>query len=346
MNGQFTVIRREAIPAHRTVEQNSETRVVGELRDFRWNSELRNFLRDVGGTSVSWAVLRHSEALKSDAYSIASMVVIYAGGGEVFGDLCRPLHTGDVLVIPAGCSHGLIGGPQGMSAVIVRLGPNSCINPDTPCIPLLEDEKALQALAAYNESRLIQFAKRPIFELLAGSTLQLPEKRQAFVSSMQLWLGGRLSMLVARQAGSGNNSFGPLFLKHLQSEVDGRFSNERSNMSGSGGAPMRDAQMEAFTGWFAYQMYILDDVEKVAIVHFVVERATCAILDRAAPALGDSVEAEYFRSEAHGKHVATGMTLLRSKSPKTYIRLRQIVGEAWDMVEAMTDRVVALTQSA
>lgn len=347
MNGQFDVVKREAIPSIHTVDQNGEVHVIGEFRDFRWNAELQKFLQNATAFSVSWAVLRHREVLKAHVHPIQSMMVIYAGAGEVFGDLCRPLNAGEVLVVPAGCSHGFIGGPESMCAVTIQLGRGFYTNPDKPRISFVDDENSLQALVSYNEKRLGQFAKRPIFELLADDTLKLPQKRRAFLSAIQIWLDGQLAMLIERQSGCQNSRYAPAFLRHLQQELNSKFTNGSPSNYRTGGALMRDARMEAFTAWFAYQMSILDDAEKAAVVHFVVEGGTRQILQRAAPVLEDYVGTEYFKGAARSdEHIAVGMELLRKESPKAYTRLRQIVGEAWDMMGAMTDRVVEIARSA
>jgi hypothetical protein len=37
---------------------------------------------------------------------------------------------------------------------------------------------------------------------------------------------------------------------------------------------------------------------------------------------------------------------LRREAPETYARLERVVGEAWDMLGAMTDRLVEVTRAA
>src|SRR4051812_25496464 len=153
MDSPSTLVKREEVPAIHTVEQDGETHVIGEFRDFRWNDALRKFLEHAKEFSVSWAVLRHREVLKAHVHPIQSMMVVYAGAGEVFGDLCRPLRGGDVLVVPAGCSHGFVGGIESMCAVTIQLGRGFYTNPNKPRISFVDDENSLQALVAYNQKR-------------------------------------------------------------------------------------------------------------------------------------------------------------------------------------------------
>jgi hypothetical protein len=106
--------------------------------------------------------------------------------------------------------------------------------------------------------------------------------------------------------------------------------------------------MEAITNWFTYQMFVLDNTEKAAIVHLVIENASAAYHERSMPVLGKYMKNEYFEVhvEADSEHARMGEELLRNESPRTYARLRHIVGEAWDMIGAMTDRLVEITRAA
>lgn len=347
MTAGFQLVKRESIPSIRTVEQNGTAHSIGEYRDFRWNQDLRNFLEHASQFSISWAVLPHGEVLKAHVHPIQSMMVIYAGTGEVFGDLCRPLSAGEVLVVPAGCSHGFRGGPEGLHALTIQLGRGFYTNPDKPRISFLDEENSLKPLLVLNEKRLRQFAKSPIFDLLTDGTFEDLNKRRAYLSATQIWLDGISAVLVARQAGCANSHYEPAFMKQLQQELNSKFINGSPNNYREGGAPIRDALMEAFTGWFAYQMYVLDDVEKAAITYLVLERAKRALLKRAAPALEQYVGSAYFKAAAETEDpLSIGTDLLRNESPKTYVRLRRVIEESWDMIGAMSNRVVTLTQSA
>jgi hypothetical protein len=94
----------------------------------------------------------------------------------------------------------------------------------------------------------------------------------------------------------------------------------------------------ALADWFTRQMYVLDNVEKVAIVDLVVTAANAA--------LGRSDEACRFWAHGHSERAAECSLLLRDEAPHTYARLRSLVAEAWDMVGEMTERIVVLTKAA
>ncbi len=94
-------------------------------------------------------------------------------------------------------------------------------------------------------------------------------------------------------------------------------------------------------------MYRLDDAEKTAIIHLVIESASEVYHKHAMPVLGKYVKNDYFELHVDNDadHAAMGIALLQDESEQTYLRLEEVVSQAWDMVEAMTDRVVELTRA-
>src|SRR5262245_49357286 len=93
---QIHVIPRNSIAPIRQVEQGGELHELGELRDFRWNDQLRSFMPS--RFSVSWVRLEEGEVLEPHVHPILSMMVFYEGSGEILGDLRRPVAKDDVVV--------------------------------------------------------------------------------------------------------------------------------------------------------------------------------------------------------------------------------------------------------
>jgi hypothetical protein len=95
-------------------------------------------------------------------------------------------------------------------------------------------------------------------------------------------------------------------------------------------------------------MFVLDNAEKAAIIHLVIENGSFLYHQKAKPVLARYVSEHYFEVhvEADDGHAALGLELLQNETPSTYLKLRRTIAEAWDMVDAMTDRVVELTRQA
>jgi mannose-6-phosphate isomerase-like protein (cupin superfamily) len=325
------------------------THSLGELRDFRWNDELKEFMPDASDVSVSWVVLQHGEVLEPHVHPIQSMMVVYSGSGEMLGDLQQPVAEGDVIVVPAGRHHGFRGGVDGLYALSIQFGEGLYTAPERPRVAFADGEGSLEALLEYNEKRIKAFGQRPIFELLADGTLDNPVKRQAYLDALQIWVDGNQTLLFSRQATCVDPVYSAMFLKHMHDEMGHDvLHKERADEEAPGPLPVRDAIMEAITNWFAYQMYVLDNAEKTAIIHLVIENGSHEYHKRAKPVLAKYVSEHYFEVhvEADDGHAAMGLELLRNESPRTYARLKHVIGEAWDMVDAMVDRVAELTRLA
>jgi mannose-6-phosphate isomerase-like protein (cupin superfamily) len=355
MDGQIQIVKRDTIPPLHEVEVGGEVHRLGELRDLRWSEELRRFMPDASVASISWAVLGHGEVLETHVHPIQSMMVIYAGSGELIGDLRCTLRAGDVVIVPAGCKHGFIGGPDSLHALSIQFGEGLYTDPEKARVQFVspEAQRGLEALTAYNRQRMEEFSKRQIFELLADGTLEESSKRDAYFRYLQIWVNGNQKLLFSRQASCANPRYAGMFLKHMREEMGhDLLHTERTDAEPASpeAAPpkAKDAVLEAITDWFVYQMFLLDDAGKTALIHLVIENASELYHRRAMPVLGKYVKNDYFELHvgADGDHAAMGMALLQNESAKTYARLQHLVGEAWDMIGAMTDRVVELTRSA
>jgi mannose-6-phosphate isomerase-like protein (cupin superfamily) len=349
---QIRVIARETIPPITSVQEGGEVHSLGELRDFRWNDQLREFMtaRPAGeGFSISWVQLKYGETLDPHRHPIQSMMVFYGGSGQMLGDRTGPVLAGDIVFVPAGCEHGFVGGLDGLYGLSIQFGSGLYTVPEKPRVLFSEEANDFESVLAYNEKRIEGFVKRPIFEVLADGTLEDPVKRKRYLDALQIWVDGNQTLLFSRQATCAEPGYAGVFLQHMKEELGhDALHKERASGPPAGDAPggRRDSVMEAVTNWFAYQMYVLDNAEKTAILHLVIENASAAYHKLAMPVLSKYVSNEYFEVhvENDGEHAAMGAALLRRESPKTYARLRQIVGEAWDMLEMMTDRVAEITR--
>jgi quercetin dioxygenase-like cupin family protein len=339
MDAQFRIVKRAAIPAITSVEHDGTHHALGELRDFRWSDELRAFMPDPSEFSVSWVALRHGETLAPHVHPIQSMMVVYKGSGQMLGDLVRSIAEGDVVVVPPGRLHGFTGGPEGLFALSIQFGEGLYTAPESPRVVFSDQESSLEALLRANAKRALGFVARPIFELLRDGTLEHAACFDAFASGIGIWRHGIRDLMLLRQVSSGNPRYEAAF--RLAAGAPGAEGERPREPS------VRDPAIEAIAGWFSYQMYLLDDAEKAVLTHLVLASASSIFDERAAAALAHSKGRRLpSLAPVAARAQASAAELLQYESPRGYARLRGIVGEAWDMIEAMTDRVVSLTRAA
>jgi mannose-6-phosphate isomerase-like protein (cupin superfamily) len=335
MDGQFQIVKRDTIPPLREVEQDGEIHKLGELRDFRWSQELKDFLANASGFSVSWVVLGHEEVLDPHAHPILSMMVVYSGTGQMLGDLECPLQQGEVVVVPAGCQHGFVGGPEGLAALSIQFGEGLYTTPEKPRVVFMEGERhTLGNLLEYNERRRKEFANHPVFDLVRDGTLDDPERCSVFAASGNLMLAGMSRLLVSQRATSRNPAYQSWLVSRLQ--VQARTSQSKSQL--------RDTLLDAALTWFDHQMFVLDDAEKAAITCLVVDGALDIYREKVRLALEPAPDGSL--SERASRGTVAAMELLRSESPRTYARLERIIGEGWDMMGAIAERITYLTRSS
>jgi mannose-6-phosphate isomerase-like protein (cupin superfamily) len=196
----ISVVSRDAIPPISSVNQDGEVHQLGELRDFRWNDKLRNFMPDSSAFSVSWVRLGPGEVLEPHVHPIQSLMVFYEGSGQLLGDLARPVAADDVVLVPGGCLHGFVGGPDGLAALSIQFGEGLYTSPEKPRVMFADSDNTLAGLLAYNEERIKRFLERPIFTLLADGTLEDARKRKAYNDALQIWVDGNQLLLLSRQA--------------------------------------------------------------------------------------------------------------------------------------------------
>ncbi len=333
MDGQITIVKRDTIPPLWTAG-NARAERAGELRDFRWNEQLREFMPETADLSLSWVRLEAGESLDRRALSVDSLLIVYGGSAEIVGDVSRTIAAEDVVVVPSGCKHGFVGGPQGLFALSIQLGETAGPAPTTTELPGAD---TLDGLLEYNAKRLVEFQQRPVFELWDSGALSSPVRYAAYRDALQLWISQSAALLFARQAGCTDLKYAPSFLSQLVGSLGRGLLVDPAPTRLSSGRE-RDPILLAFADWFTRQMYVLDNVEKVAIVDLVVTSANAA--------LGRSDLACRFWAYDYAERAAETAALLRGETPRTYVRLRAIVGEAWDMISAMTDRVVQLTEAS
>jgi hypothetical protein len=194
----------------------------------------------------------------------------------------------------------------------------------------------LEALLQRNRIRQAAFLERPFMNLVHDGSLENPRKREVFLACVRRFSINFQTLIFARQALCADPRFADVFLVHLREEIGHDALLAQQDMP----APVNDTLFEAILGWFNYQMIVLDNVEKAALMHLVLETAGDSFHTLAAPSLRDKVDSPYFdaHSELDADHAKLATKLLEGLSEHTYHRLCLTVERGWDMMDAITER--------
>jgi hypothetical protein len=147
------------------------------------------------------------------------------------------------------------------------------------------------------------------------------------------------TLSVSRYASCNDPTFQPAFREHLLTFI------EPGTARAARGASARDPALEALTHWFSHQMYVLDNAEKTVIVCLVVDKVNGLLRSAVARAWGEALTSEVFGALGRDSDAAAarGVELLAHGTPAMYSRWLELVSEAWDMADAVTERVAAVT---
>lgn len=204
-----------------------------------------------------------------------------------------------------------------------------------------EDGESVATLLAYNTAMLEQHKQLRCFQFFTDGTLDDPLKRESFLTCLQALARHFQSVIFMRQAHCVDERFGSLFMRHLREEIghDEVLRQDRGRSD-----DVWDPVIEAVGAWFVSRMSMLDNLEKMAVVHLVLESSGAhmgALSKRTMPRYGS---AKYFQlhDEVDDSHVSLAMEPLQNQSAEALARLRMVVGQAWQMMNTWGDRVASI----
>ena len=209
--------------------------------------------------------------------------------------------------------------------------------------PSQRQAAAVEGLMRHNAARTSLFVKRRFFQMIDDGTLHDERRRDTYLACVQRISRGFQSIMFTRQAFCRDPRYYAVFLAHLEEE----FGHDKLIARRPDSREIKDTVVEAVLAWFAHQMAVLDNVEKTALMHLVLEVAGDHFHSALAPVLGRYVQTGYFETHAEldEDHSAMGVKLLEEQwSASSDERLGAVVDEGWDMMDTMTDRMATLVE--
>ncbi len=331
VTSKIHVVSRASIPTHS---------LTPSVRAFIGNETLERFIPTQHPFAIEWIDLLPGEDIVFSLDTKMAVLIVCQGNGRLTGEQPGIIQTGDTVVIPADCEFGCINASTyQLSMLKIIFEPNIYQLDDTVS---LEQRITLQDILSYNQQRLEQHVQIPFFKLLEDGTLLDTRKRQIFISCLYVWSNCFQHLIFGRQATCIDKRYQSVFLQHFLEEIGhDKLLEEKQDI-----IEIKDSILSATAGWFVTRMFMLDNVGKAAIVHLVLETSGDEFHNRAKHVLSSDVSSKYFdlHADLDDGHAEMGMDLLKHQHPITYVRLRQLIEEAWDMFETMMDRIVYLVK--
>jgi hypothetical protein len=201
--------------------------------------------------------------------------------------------------------------------------------------------RAFESLIARNAAFLERHKRLRVFQLFTDGTFDDEDKREMFFRCLQVFSRHFQTILFARQAHCADGRYGAVFQRHLGEELG---HDEILRQDRGRSEEVWDPVLEGTTAWFISRMMVLDNVEKLAVVHLVLEASGAHMGAVSKAAMGRYGSANYFKlhDEVDDRHVTMALEPLRHQPPETIARVMVVIEQAWQMMDTHAERIATL----
>jgi quercetin dioxygenase-like cupin family protein len=347
---EVELVKRDDVPSMRTIVVNGVEHWLGHVKDFTKNSSLAEFLPKDNRISMAWVRLEAGEELTPHVHPVPSMILIVEGSARTTGDKHAVMNAGDALLVPQRRPHGFIGlPPNGFWGLSIQFDSRGLYEDiEDPWATFLADDKStegagnpVEQLFKKNDEYMERFDKHRLFVLVRNGLLNNPQSRRKFLDCFQVWSNHFQKMVLNRVVTLQNPSFEELAWAHLIEELGHNrdLAKSRPDLQ-----PVFDPVLEGVCSWFPSKVGVVSDLEKVVLVHLVVEASALFFYKHVQPAMGATGAKGHFDSHKAGDeaHVAMGYDFLRKVTSADWPRLFEIQRQGWAMLMSVMGRVADL----
>ena len=199
----------------------------------------------------------------------------------------------------------------------------------------------VEQLFKKNEEYMERFDKHRLFVLVRNGLLKDPVARRKFLDCFQVWSNYFQKMVLNRVVTLQNPAFEDLAWAHLTEELGHNrdLAKSRPDLQ-----TVFDPILEGVCSWFATKVGVISDIEKVVLVHLVVEASAVFFYKHVQPAMATNTAKGHFEKHKSDDeaHVQMGYDFLRKVTSADWPRLFDIQRQGWSMLMAVMGRVADL----
>lgn len=348
---QVELVRRDDVPSMRTIVVNGVEHWLGHVKDFTKNTNLAEFLPKDNRISMAWVRLEAGEELEPHVHPVPSMILIVEGSARTTGAKRAVMNAGDALLVPQRQPHGFVGlAPNGFWGLSIQFDSRGLYEDiEDPWATFIAREHStgtaenqVEELFKKNEEYMERFDKHRLFVLVKNGMLNNPVARRKFLDCFQVWSNHFQRMVLNRVVTLQDPAFEELAWLHLTEELGHNrdLAKSRADLQ-----PVFDPVLEGVCSWFPSKIGALSDLEKVVLVHLVVEASAVFFYKHVQPAMG-AANGSKNHFDKHKtddeEHVAMGYDFLRKVTAADWPRLFDIQRQGWAMLMAVMGRVADL----
>ncbi|MEV5651912.1 cupin domain-containing protein [Nocardia sp. NPDC052254] len=338
------VIERDALAEITSVVVDDVVHDIGLLKDFHRHPVLQEFVPELARLSLSWVRLRPGEELSVHQHPTKSMIIIAEGTGRTQGDVTTDIRAGDIVVVPPGARHGFVGsGAEGFWALSIQFeGAGLYENPDDARVNFAGERPELAAVRAANEQYMCAYENNTLVRMIREMDAQPPGVRESMLDHLQQWSNAFQRVIAARVVGESDGPARVLADEHLAEEIGHHrlLADIRED---------RDAHWDpviaAVSSWFVDRMSTGPSVERTVLAHLVLEGSGMVFHAAGVHAFTSS---RYFQLHdgADAEHLEMGYRALAEDRDWSVETVRSALGQGWQMMELLSDRIADRAQSA
>ncbi|MDE1476707.1 cupin domain-containing protein [Xenorhabdus bovienii] len=346
-----TLVKRDYIPSIHTIEVNGVEHWLGHVKDFMKNKQLLDFLPDDNRISMAWVRLEAGEELEPHIHPVESMILLCEGSAESTGDIQAAMDAGDALLVPPGHLHGFKGGhPNGFWGLSIQFDSRGLYEDFTDPWATFHPEQVnttlgntvAEQLFSRNEIYMERFDKHKLFALVNRGLLKKTQTKKKFLDCFQVWSDYFQKMVLARATTLNDATFEEITMSHLEEELGHNrdLKNGRVDFE-----PVFDPILEAASSWFTYKMSTATELEKVVLVHLVVEASATFFYKHIKPVMDGSTTKTHFdvHSVLDDEHVRMGYEFISKCDINDGKPLFEIQNKGWAMLMTVMSRIADLT---
>ena len=202
-------------------------------------------------------------------------------------------------------------------------------------------ENSLILLLNENKKFIDKFKHGRLMQLINSRRINEKFIRNKLLSCIQLFSDHFQKCVMLRHVLTDKENFKEVTQKHLDEEYNHNISllADRNYTP-----PVWDPLLEATSAWFTWKMLLLDNVEKLLLVHWVLETSAHVFFTAAHKMMDSFKETDYFSVHAFSdkNHMMMGLDFLSDLRNEDYFHLSRIQQQGWDMLYAACDRIAQL----
>lgn len=333
----ITILNRNNFPMISNIEVDDEIHYIGEVQPFNGNIDFINFLQGSSSTGMSFVKLSRGERHELHCHDVPSLVIITRGKATLLGKPDTLVKENDVICIDAGSYHGFdCNQGEDMECISVQFE-NEGLFDNTPNINFDKGINSAKQLIDFNEKCCDELKDSAFFNLFSQGLMVDSENLNIFSRYLRQWSSIFQHIMFSRQVTSINANYFGIFLEHLKDE----FGHDELLPE----SQCWDGQVDAYGNWFVLKMFQWDNLEKLVVVHLVLEK--CGDVFHAMAKENITKTKDYIDTHAilDHNHSVLGKELYDGLSKDKYSELEAVCCQSWEIMGLLLDRISQLTMA-